>query len=205
VKRGCAAAALAAALLLRAGAAYAHTPVEGIGDFYAGLLHPLVVPEYLITLVGSGLLLGQQGAEAARLGLIAFGFTCASGMLLSDLVTLDGLLLHLLLGTALLIGGLLAAALELPRMAPVTIAALTALLIGIDSGRDLTGTVSDLVLLAGTAISASLVVFYLAAMALALDRPWQRVGIRIVGSWTAASALLVLVLRIAAVPPAGAG
>ena len=28
-------------------------------------------------------------------------------------------------------------------------------------------------------------------------RPWQRIGVRIVGSWIAASAILVLALRLA--------
>ena len=36
-----------------------------------------------------------------------------------------------------------------------------------------------------------------ALVAMNATRPWQRVGLRIVGSWIAASAILVLVLRLA--------
>jgi hypothetical protein len=51
--------------------------------------------------------------------------------------------------------------------------------------------------LAGTAIGAFLIVMFVAEVVVALRRDWQRVGVRIAGSWLAASAILVLTLRLA--------
>jgi len=34
------------------------------------------------------------------------------------------------------------------------------------------------------------------SIATGADRPWQRIGLRVVGSWIAASAILVLALRL---------
>jgi hypothetical protein len=45
---------------------------------------------------------------------------------------------------------------------------------------------------------AALVIFALVmTIAVFARRPWQRIGVRIVGSWIAASAILVLALRLA--------
>jgi hypothetical protein len=50
--------------------------------------------------------------------------------------------------------------------------------------------------LIGTALSAMLLVVLLAALPPRFSRDWQRIGLRIVGSWIAASAVLVLALRL---------
>ena len=57
----------AALLLLAPGVALAHGPMPGVGSFYGGLLHPVMVPSHLITLVALGLLIGQRGLGAMRL------------------------------------------------------------------------------------------------------------------------------------------
>ena len=49
----------------------------------------------------------------------------------------------------------------------------------------------------GTAIAAFATLALVAFIAAAAQRPWQRIGVRIVGSWIAASAILVLALRLA--------
>jgi len=54
-----------------------------------------------------------------------------------------------------------------------------------------------LLALGGTAIAALLIPAVLAALMTYLRRDWQRIGVRIVGSWIAASAILVLALRFA--------
>jgi threonine/homoserine/homoserine lactone efflux protein len=51
--------------------------------------------------------------------------------------------------------------------------------------------------LAGTAVAAWLTVIFVAAMAAQVRREWVRIAVRILGSWTAASAMLVLALRMA--------
>jgi urease accessory protein len=51
--------------------------------------------------------------------------------------------------------------------------------------------------LAGTALVAFIIVAGVGTLAALARRDWQRIGIRIVGSWIAASAILVLALRLA--------
>ena len=49
----------------------------------------------------------------------------------------------------------------------------------------------------GFALAAIAVLALATAIAMQATRPWQRIGIRVVGSWIAASAILVLALRLA--------
>jgi hypothetical protein len=50
--------------------------------------------------------------------------------------------------------------------------------------------------LAGTAAGFTLALWAVAAFSVRLHRDWQRLGARILGSWIAASAVLVLALRL---------
>ena len=45
--------------------------------------------------------------------------------------------------------------------------------------------------------AAMAIVALVMAIAMLARRPWQRIGVRIAGSWIAASAILVLALRLA--------
>ena len=56
---------------------------------------------------------------------------------------------------------------------------------------------------AGTAVGGVLLLSYVGGIAASLARPWQRIGIRIAGSWTAASAGIVLMLALAGPKTAG--
>jgi hydrogenase/urease accessory protein HupE len=195
--------AAALAALLLPGTARAHSPIEGIGDFYGGLLHPLTVPEHLIVLVTLGLLIGQQGAGPTRRGLVAFASGLLAGILLNDPIAGWVGLATPLLAAGLVLGLLSAMAFDLPAPLVVALAAAAGGLLGLDSAHDMLGTPSGMTLLLGSATSAALLVLYLAAITVCLQRHWQKIGVRIVGSWMATSALLVLVLRVAGSGAAG--
>ncbi|HKS60619.1 MAG TPA: hypothetical protein VJT13_02905, partial [Xanthobacteraceae bacterium] len=49
----------------------------------------------------------------------------------------------------------------------------------------------------GFAVAAFAAFAVVTIVAMQVVRPWQRIGVRIVGSWIAASAILVLALRLA--------
>jgi hydrogenase/urease accessory protein HupE len=61
--------AVLAALLLATDPAHAHDVVAGVGGFYGGLLHPLLVPAHVLALTSLGLLIGQQ-TPRQRAGLL---------------------------------------------------------------------------------------------------------------------------------------
>jgi hypothetical protein len=56
---------------------------------------------------------------------------------------------------------------------------------------------ATLVALAGTMLSATLALALIALAGAAAQRQWLGIAVRIAGSWTAASAILVLALRLA--------
>ena len=194
-----------AALLLLALPAQAHAPVEGIGEFYAGLLHPLVVPSHLLTVIGLGLVIGQQAHEELGRALATFGFALLIGLLLAEVGWLVALAPSGLLALALVAGMLVAAALGLPGPALKLLLLAGGLLLGLDTASDGPAGFAGLVLLAGAWLGAVLAIFYIGWLARWLERPWTRIGVRVLGSWTAASAVLVLALALFRDASPGAG
>jgi urease accessory protein len=72
----------------------------------------------------------------------------------------------------------------------------TGLAIALDSPPDTISVSEANLMLAGTACGASLLLIAIAETATRMTRPWQRIGLRVLASWIAASATLVLALRL---------
>jgi hydrogenase/urease accessory protein HupE len=176
--------------------AHAHSPIEGLGDFYAGALHPLLAPAHLIALLALGLAIGQraggnlQRAKAPLIALVAsLPLALATHRMLGDPNT-DRALLGLAAGLGLIV----AAQAALPPAVLALLAAATALNIGWGSGPGAAEGAARALALAGTAGAALLLVAYVTVMTNLAVRPWLRIAVRVVGSWLAAAALLVLAL-----------
>ena len=176
-------------------AAQAHDFIEGAG-FLNGFLHPLLVPSHALSLLAFGLMTGQQPSRIFLAAL--FPVALIGGILLIiyavfpiDLVPL------VLLASGAWAGLLTALAQPLPRIVPALILIAGGLALIIDSVPSVVSKLDTLLALAGTVLTATLTLGLAAWLASILTRDWQRIGVRIVGSWTAASALLVLALMIA--------
>ncbi len=179
------------------GTALAHTSVEGIGSFYNGLLHPIVVPAHLLLLISVGLFLGQQGPRRVELALITYLVGTVIGLIAAWFSMGSGLEIFILSLSAIL--GLLVA-LSLKVLVPLcaVIALLAGFILGMDSPQEELMGSQKLVTLVGTGISIILLAIYPMALANAFNKKnWQTIGIRIVGSWIAACSFLVLALKIA--------
>jgi urease accessory protein len=187
---------VAGALLLLPGAALAHSPIPGIGGFYNGLLHPLVVPAHLLALVGLGLWLGQQALPGIERALLSFSLLLLTGLVLAAFAAPGGGQTSLLLACALGLGLLVAAAWPLPRYATAAIAGLVGLLIGLDSAPEAAATRTRLIILAGVGVGVHLLLLNVVALTSYAQKPWLKVGVRVLGSWSAASALMVLALAL---------
>jgi len=180
-------------LLLHADPAMAHPPPLGIPGFFGGLLHPLFVPAHVLAMLGLALLIGQQGwgraspfgyvvALVAGLGVIALGFVpMAAG--------------EALLAIAAATGVLVALARPLPEAAGVLLAVATAAAIGLDSPPEVLSLREANLMLIGTGFGATLALIVAVECASRLHLGWQRIGARVLGSWIAAIALLVLALQ----------
>ena len=193
IRRGLAVAALVGC----AAPAWAHSPIAGIGNFYNGALHPFVSPAHLVALLALGLWLGQRGLASAKQPLLALLLSLAVGLvshhMLGDPDTDRALLVF-----AALMGLAVAAATAVPSVVVTVFAALTGLAIGMSSGpADVQGA-ARWVLLAGTFFGATLACVYVASMVTLAKQAWLHIAVRVLGSWLAAAALLVLALSFAA-------
>lgn len=192
------------ALALAPGLAWAHSPIEGLGIFFNGILHPLFVPTQLLLVLALGLLLGQHGLKdkvlvvlAYLAGLLAGLALAANGQVLRSPAFQEGTLLVLGLQVALLV----VIALPQPRWLLGGIALAAGVLLGLDSAQaDLTGR-ARFTALFGSGVSLYLLLLYPAALAeSAAGHRWLAIGVRILGSWISAATLLVLALQFAPRP-----
>lgn len=186
----------AAAAALPASAVWAHGEIKGVGAFYSGVLHPFISPAHLIALVALGLLFGQRGVSASRHAMGALVAALALGLWLSLRLQLpepDPLLLAL--GMLLGLGVVLAR--PWPTWTLVPLSALVGLAVGLGSAPDGMAPAQRSAALVGTLVGAALCTACLAGAVQPMQRPWARIGVRVLASWLSASALLVLTLAVA--------
>jgi hydrogenase/urease accessory protein HupE len=178
----------------------AHSPIQGIGNFYNGLLHPVLLPAHLLLLIAVGLFLGQQGLKRVEPALGVFAAATILGLIVAwfDIGTeIEILVLTLSAAVSLLV----AISPQVPLHWCVVIALLAGFSLGIDSAQEKLSGNDKLVSLFGSGVA----IYFLALYPLALadhfnKKTWQKIGIRIVGSWIAASSLLVLAFLLSARP-----
>ncbi len=190
--------ALGFAGVLLPGVAAAHSPIKGLDNFYAGLLHPVFVPAHLLPILVLGILFGQRGPRSIQPAIIAFLVATLVGLALTALAPAYDVQLPLLIAAAAT-GVLVALDRDLPLALFALLAVGLGLLIGLDSAQPELSGRARLAALLGTGIAVYLLLLY--AMVFADwfgKRNWQRIGLRVLGSWAAASALLVLSLSFVA-------
>jgi urease accessory protein len=188
---------LALAVVLTPSPAAAHAPFVGAEGFYGGLLHPLLVPAHAIALAALGLLAGQRGTRPRNVLLVVFTVALIGGLAAIALGTGETSAGDVLVAAAAIAG--LLVALGRPPPAPVEwiVAAVIGATIGLDSPPEVISLRTATVMLIGTGFGACILVTVIGEITSVLTRDWQRIGIRVLGSWAAASAILVLALRFA--------
>lgn len=169
--------------------AAAHAMVEGMGSFYAGLLHPLLVPAEALALVAVALLLGSSGRAACRAGLVALAAGLAAGLALGNHVPAT-YATPSLLAAAFVSAALVSAGLRLPAAAAAPIATLAGLALGIDAQPEGGPLTQVLAASAATLLGGTAAALVLAGLALGSDHGWPRIAVRVAGSWVTASAIL---------------
>src|SRR5713101_2020741 len=175
---------------------FAHAPFEGAGGFYGGLLHPLFVPAHILALAATGMMIGQQPhwlwlAPALFVGTLLMGFAAIACAFAPDHVN-EALLMIAAVG-----GALVALGRPLPQFLICLQGASTGLAVALDSPPEAISLREAVVMLIGTFCGASVILLAAAECTSILRREWQRLGVRIVGSWIAASAALALAHALA--------
>ena len=176
--------------------ALAHTPIKGINNFYNGALHPVLVPAHLLLLIALGLLLGQQGLKDKQGAYLAF--------LLATILGLVGAWFSpqlqpevIILACSAIIGLLIALSPQLVLIWCSIIGATAGFLLGIDSAQESLSGQAKFVTLFGSGVGIYFFSLYPIALADFLRKKhWKQILLRVLGSWVAASSLLVLALSL---------
>jgi hydrogenase/urease accessory protein HupE len=184
-----------AVFALIAGPALAHPPPFGIPGFFGGMLHPAFAPAHFMAALGIGILIGQQAPQWGRAAPAIFILALIAGLAVLTLGIVPLLVGEAVLLMALTSGALVALARALPEGVGCALAAATGIAIGVDSPPEVLSLRAANLMLIGTALGGTLLLAIIVEIATRLTHPWQRIGARILGSWIAASAILVLALR----------
>ena len=178
--------------------AQAHAAVQGVGEFVGGFLHPLLTPPHLLLLVSVGLLFGQEWPPHLRRSMPVFAVSAILGLVAAGVGAVGGVPQSVLIVIGLLAGGLVALAAPLPMWVRAAVGVAAGLALGMDSGVDpgTTGVATAKTLFA-TWASLFVWVVNLAFYSARLPRyQWLQTGVRVVGSWIVAIALMMLAFAL---------
>jgi urease accessory protein len=175
--------------------ARAHSPIEGIDGFYGGLLHPILVPAHALGILALGLFIGQQDSPHRRVPGAIFAAALIVGLGAIVLAVGQTPAGDILLVNTAALGVLVAIARPLPRPVAWLAAAVTGAAVGLDSPPQVISIALATVTLIGTDLGACIALAIVVGVTASLRRHWQLLGVRILGSWIAASTVLALAVR----------
>lgn len=184
------------ALAAATGVADAHMMSEQVGDFYAGMLHPLTALEHVLPIVALSLWAGQRGPGHARGVLLVFPVALAIGAGLALRVAEPSWLTLVNVGSAVVLGLLVAASWRLPAPIFYGLAALFGLSHGLANGAAMTAKTAAYLFIPGLFLATLIVMFYAIEVVLRLKPYWTQIAVRVAGSWIAAIGILVLSLGL---------
>ena len=176
-----------------------------MGVFLSGAAHPFIAPALLLSLTALGLMLGQSAEGRigrARPAFAAYVLTLLAGLALAaggGEIDTDRLLL--LCGT--LAGAAVAMSWTLPPLVRLSLAGMLGLAAGLASAPSGVDGRAYAAMLAGTVLASVLLPAWVLAIVMEVKRPWLQIAVRVLGSWLAAAALLVLSLTFAPAPLRG--
>jgi urease accessory protein len=164
---------------------------------FIGGLTQFFVPSHLLVVVALGLLAGQHAQQfpVAPLGIFAIGLIAGSIAVASAIRENPAALGLLTLAAAA--AGLVVTAYAVPGWLAGLMAFAAGSALPLNSPPHEITIANAVASQVGVAVAAIVVLALLTLIAMRATRPWQRIGVRIVGSWIAASAILVLALRLA--------
>ncbi len=177
-------------IFLLPAAAFAHLVTTGMGPVYDGIGHLLLTPEDLVPVIALSLYCGMRGARAGRYAMFMLPLAWLLGGLVGLNLDLD-VTIPVPALSFLLLGGLIAADANLPDqlIGPMTV--MIGLLHGVFNGLVLKSGPGGPALL-GIMGALFVLVALMSAFVVSLERPWTRIVVRVMGSWVAASGMLMI-------------
>ena len=166
--------------------------------FFIGLWHPYTSAAAILAMTGWGLVLSADYARLQQ-NLLVYIPACAIGLLLPAL----GMVVQPdlpLLAFAMLAGMATATAYRFPATAYRLAAAIVGLFLGVQSAPDSGPLGATIVTALGSVVGVSSVLFYIGGgldwLRTRIKRQWFPVAMRIAGSWTTATSILLAALEL---------
>jgi hypothetical protein len=157
----------------------------------------IILPTNLLAIVALGLLAGQSAARRPGVILALFTAGLVTGAILIASALRDPPAADVLLALAAITGVTIAIGFLLPRLIHLALAFATGAALALNAPPQAVTVSAAVVGQLGTIFAALAVTSLIAFVASKAEDGWQRIGVRIVGSWIAASAILVLALHLA--------
>lgn len=171
--------------------AQAHLVSTGIGPVYDGIMHFAMTVEDVIPVLALALLAGLRGKDHARIVLIVMPLAWLAAGSAAVLVG-PSAILQLGWLPFILLGGLIAADVSVPRGVIAVLAILLGAALGYANGVAMGGAGPGLRGMFGVTIAVLVVTTVAAAAVVSFQSGWLRIAWRVIGSWIAASGLLLL-------------
>jgi hydrogenase/urease accessory protein HupE len=182
----------AAAVAVMPQRADAHLATTGLGPVYDGINHLVLSPDDLVPVIAMALLAGLNGATAGRRALFALPAAWWLGGLAGFSHGAEVLPGAITAVSFLVIGMLTALDRRLSDRVVTGLAAVLGLLHGWLNGAGIATAGREALALLGLGVAVFVVVALGSALVLSLRAGWQRIVVRVAGSWVAAIGLLLL-------------
>ena len=162
-------------------AATAHS-IPGVGDFYAGMLHPLTSLDQLLAMVALSLLAGQQGRRASIRVLALFPLASIAGAAFGCNHAAPPVLAVLDVSIVVITGMLLSWAKSLPDLVTPALGVAAGWIIGWSNGAEIGGNLLSYRFIPGIAVNGLVLMAYGAGLVRRLCAPWAFIAVRVAGS-----------------------
>jgi len=173
----------------------AHGSIDGIGDLWNGVFHPLRCPAHLLVITGMALFSGQRARF--RNPVMAFLVAAAFGLFLTQTPGLLETPPVLPAALAAVFGILVALRKPLPQAFTISLFAIGGLLLGWDSAPEAGSGWAVFKLLLGTWIGLALLSLNAVNYAAMVPKkPLLKIGFRVLGSWIVAISMLYIALSL---------
>ena len=178
-------------LFLRAAPAHAHLVTTGLGPVYDGISHLALTPEDLVPTLAVALLAGLGGARYGRMTLFAVPAAWLIGGL-AGLVLTTAVNPYLTTVSFLVLGGLVAADLDLSPRVMITLISIFGLFHGYLNGSVMAQANLGFLGLVGITATVFVMIALVAGFVVSLKAKWMRIAVRVAGSWIVAMGILLL-------------
>jgi urease accessory protein len=164
--------------------------------FLGGLMQ-FFIPSHLLAVAALGLLAGQYAQRFPFRVLVALSIGLIAGSLMVASAIRENPAALGLLTLAAVAGGLVVLAWDVSDWLTGLMAFAAGAAMPLNAPPHEITIANAIASQAGLAIAAVITLGIVTFAAVQAIRPWQRIGLRVAGSWIAASAILVLALRLA--------